>query len=266
MIIRARNYIATRPLCINSASACSCSGLFISCDALDHDHSGLIPSALLPSLSNRLHLHAPCLSLVFLLGRCAAWCVGNALNVFSQLVVLRQWISIVTAALLRRQRVFLSEALVTHKFWTKCKGSATPAVGTSLRTVPRSIATHIRPTPLVRDWLSGICPPAVGTYCTQRLATHTRPYTSCPLLAVWRETRCASWPAGDEPHFQGRRPRQGASGRPKANVGERVKRPSNRSDCCLRWCQDIVLVRRRLQHWPRARCCCRARCRHHGST
>jgi hypothetical protein len=51
MIVRVRNcYIATRPLCINSTSACSCSGLFISCDALDHDHSGLIPSALLPSL------------------------------------------------------------------------------------------------------------------------------------------------------------------------------------------------------------------------
>jgi hypothetical protein len=44
-------------------------------------------------------MHRVGLSLVSLLGRCAVWCVGNALNVFSQLVVLRQWSSIITGPL-----------------------------------------------------------------------------------------------------------------------------------------------------------------------
>jgi hypothetical protein len=59
----------------------------------------------LPSLSNRLHAERH--SLVSLLGRCAVWCIGNALHVFSQLVVLRLSSSVVTAALLRRQHVRL---------------------------------------------------------------------------------------------------------------------------------------------------------------
>ena len=42
------------------------------------------------------------------------WCIGNALHVFSQLVVLRQSSSIVTAALLRRQHVYLFARSTCH--------------------------------------------------------------------------------------------------------------------------------------------------------
>jgi len=105
----------------------------------------LIPSTLPISFEISIYrefslhaVHGRRLSLVSLLGRCAAWCIGTAPHVFAQLVVLRQSSSIVTAALSRRQHVFLSEALKLscHTIKFRIRPCKRPEVGSTAPTQP----------------------------------------------------------------------------------------------------------------------------------